>query len=75
MTQHSVAVDDETMERLQRMAETEMKSESQMLHDVLKRYAVDSGHERTFALLGVVEGPGGSFADIPEEEYLKGFGE
>lgn len=72
---HYVAVDDETKERLQRMAETEMKSEQQLLHDVLARYAVESGHERTFAFFGVVEGPGGSIADVPEEEYLKGFGE
>ena len=30
---------------------------------------------RTFAMIGIGEGPGGSIADIPEEELLKGFGE
>jgi len=75
MTQHSVAIDDETMERLQRMAETEMKSASQLLHDVLKRYAVESGHERVFAMDRIVYGPGGSVADVPEDELMRGFGE
>ena len=30
---------------------------------------------RPFAMIGVGEGPGGSIADVPEEERLKGFGE
>jgi hypothetical protein len=75
MAQHSVSIDDETKERLQRMAETEMKSEEQLLHDVLKRYAVDSGHERVFAMDGAGRGPGGSVADIPDDELMEGFGE
>lgn len=39
----------------------------------------DAGPERprlrTFAMIGVGEGPGGSIADVPEEDLLKGFGE
>ena len=30
---------------------------------------------RTFAMKGAFRGPGGSIADIPDEELLKGFGE
>lgn len=30
---------------------------------------------RTFAMKGAFRGPGGSIADIPEDELLKGFGE
>ena len=30
---------------------------------------------RDFALVGIVEGPGGSVADIPNDELLRGFGE
>jgi hypothetical protein len=75
MKRYTISLDDEQVERLQRMARTEMKTEDQLLSDLIKRYAVESGHERTFAMLGVVEGSGDSFADVPEEEYLKGFGE
>ena len=39
------------------------------------RYAVERGHERVFAMDGIVHGPGGSVADIPEDELMKGFGE
>lgn len=40
--------------------------------------AVDGSEDRPlreFAMDGAVEGPGGSIADVPEEELLKGFGE
>jgi hypothetical protein len=33
------------------------------------------GPHRTFGMTRVAEGPGGSIADIREEELLKGFGE
>ncbi len=75
MKQYTIMLDEEQVERLKRMAATEMKTEDQFIADLIKRYAVESGHERVFAMEGIVEGPGGSFADIPEEEYLKGFGE
>jgi predicted transcriptional regulator len=75
MKQYTITLDDEQAERLQRMAATEMKSEEQLLRDLIARYAVESGHERVFAMQGVVDGPEGSFADVPEDEYLKGFGE
>ena len=54
---------------------SEMKSEEQLLLDLIRRYAVTSGHERVFAMDGIVHGPGGSVADIPEDELMKGFGE
>ena len=75
MKQYTITLDDEQAERLQRMAATEMKSEEQLLHDLIARYAVESGHERVLAMDGIVHGPGGSVADIPEEELMKGFGE
>jgi hypothetical protein len=75
MKQLTITLDDEQAERLERIAKTEMKSEEQLLLDILRRYAVDSGHERVFAMDGIVHGPGGSVADIPDEELMKGFGE
>lgn len=75
MKQITIMLDDEQIERLRRMARAEMRSEDELIRDFINRYAVESGHERVFAMEGIVEGPGGSVADIPEEELLKGFGE
>ena len=75
MKQYTIMLDDEQVERLKRMAETEMKSEDQLIADIIKRYAVESGHERVFAMFGAGRGPGGSVADIPDDELMKGFGE
>jgi hypothetical protein len=75
MKKYTIVLDDEQVERIRRMAEAEMKTEEQLLRDLIGRYAVERGHERVFAMEGVVEGPGGSVADVPEEELLEGFGE
>jgi predicted DNA-binding protein len=75
MKQYTITLDDEQVERLKRMAETEMKTEDQLLGDIIRRYAVESGHERVFAMDGAGRGPGGSIADIPEDELMRGFGE
>jgi predicted DNA-binding protein len=73
--QYTIMLDDEQVERLKRMAETEMKTEDQLLRDIIKRYAVERGHERVFAMDGAGRGPGRSVADVPEDELMKGFGE
>jgi hypothetical protein len=75
MKQYTITLDDEQVERLKRMAETEMKSEDQLIADIIKRYAVESGYERVFAIDGIVHGPGGSVAEIPDDELMTGFGE
>ena len=76
MKPYTIMLDDESIERLKRMAETEMKTEDQFVARLLEKYAIQSGHERPpFAMEGAGRGPGGSVADIPEDELLKGFGE
>jgi predicted DNA-binding protein len=75
MKQYTITLDDEQVERIRRMAEAEMKTEDQLIRDIISRYAVESGHERVFAMDGAGRGPGDSVADIPEEELLQGFGE
>ncbi|MGE3269754.1 MAG: hypothetical protein AB7P40_13465 [Chloroflexota bacterium] len=75
MKQYTIMLDDEQVERLKRMAETEMKTEDQLIADLIRRYAVESGHERVFAMEGAGRGPGGSVADIPDEDLMQGFGE
>ena len=75
MKQYTITLDDEQVARLRRMAEAEMRTEEDLLRDMIGRYAVDRGHERHFAMERAGRGPGGSVADIPDEELLKGFGE
>jgi predicted transcriptional regulator len=75
MKRYTISLDDEQAERLQRMAQTEMKTEDQVINDLIRRYAVESGHERTFAMEAAGRGPGGSVADIPDDELMRGFGE
>jgi predicted transcriptional regulator len=80
MKKTSVYLDDEHVERLRRVAEAEGRSQAEVLRDAILMYADKvsanaKGPPRTFRMAGVAEGPGGSIADIPEEELLKGFGE
>jgi len=75
MQPYTVMLSEEQIERIRRMAKTVMKSEDQFLSDIIDRYAVESGQERRFAMEGIVRGPGGSVADIPDDELMKGFGE
>ena len=109
----TIDLDDEQAAALQRAAESEGRSETDLARDAVVRYAqrypsadeLDPGvpepgesvgrgrrrlrtfamrgavdgsvvrPPREFAMDGAVEGPGGSIADVPEEELLKGFGE
>jgi hypothetical protein len=75
MKPYTVMLTDEQIERIRRMAETVMKPEDQFVRDIIDRYTVESGFERYFAMDGAGRGPGGSIADVPEEELMKGFGE
>src|SRR4051794_35942679 len=75
MKRYTISLDDEQVERLQRMAHTEMKTEDQLLSDRINRYAVESGHGRCFAMEAAGRGPGGSVADISDDELMRGFGE
>ena len=75
MKKTSVYLDDEHVERLRRVAEAEGRSQAEVLRDAILMYTSEKRPPRTFAMDGVACGPGGSIADIPEEELLKGFGE
>ena len=75
MKKTSVYLDDEHVEQLRRVAEAEGRSQSEVLRDAILLDASENRPPRTFAMDGVACGPGGSIADIPEEELLKGFGE
>lgn len=75
MKKTSVYLADEHVERLRRVAEAEGRSQAEVLRDAILLYSSRKDPPRTFRMAGVAEGPGGSIADIPEEELLKGFGE
>ncbi len=75
MKKTSVYLDDEHVERLRRIAEAEGRSQADVVRDAILMYQGRPKPRRSFAMRGVAEGPGGSVADIPEEELLRGFGE
>ncbi|MEA2641583.1 MAG: Ribbon-helix-helix protein copG family [Chloroflexota bacterium] len=74
MKKTSVYLDPEHLERLRWLAEREGRSQSDVLREAIMAYAARAGRERDFAMAGIGEGPGGSIADIPDEELLQGFG-
>ena len=45
-----------------------------MIRRALRTYEPERRGDRNFMLVGCADGPGGSVADIPEEELLEGFG-
>lgn len=51
------------------------RSEEEVIRTAVRRYIGASRRPRTLAIDGIGNGPGGSIADIPDEELLKGFGE
>jgi predicted transcriptional regulator len=75
MKKTSVYLSDEHVERLKRIASVEGRSQAEVLRDAILMYESKARVPRTFVMSGVAAGPGGSVADIPEEELLEGFGE
>lgn len=75
MKKTSVYLDEEHAAELRRLAEAEGRPQAEILRDAILVYAAQARPKRTFKMAGAVKGPGGSIADIPEEELLKGFGE
>ena len=64
--------DDERL--LTRLAAREGLSQAEVLRRAVRAYEAVVIADRDFALAGSADGPGGSVADIPEEELLAGFG-
>ena len=65
---------EEQRARLKRIARAERRSEAEVIRAAIEAYP-DLAPKRRILAYKVGRGPGGSIADIPEEEYLKGFGE
>ena len=75
MRKTSVYLDERELRRLAHVAREEHTSQAAIIRRALDRYLTDRTPRREFALDGAGAGPGGSIADIPEEELLEGFGE
>ena len=75
MRKTSVYLDDDHVERLRRAADAEGRSQAEILRDAIVLYTSQTRRTRSFAMDGVAHGPGGSIADLTEEEMLEGFGE
>lgn len=75
MRKTSVYLSDEDRRRLATLARREGTSQAQVIRRAIASYVPrrveGSGG---FALARSGEGPGGSIADVPEEELLEGFG-
>jgi hypothetical protein len=71
----TIDLTDDELGRLRRIASREGRAEADVLKAALDRYEPEAPPVRYFSLEGCVTGDGTSVADIPEEEYLKGFGE
>jgi predicted transcriptional regulator len=71
----SVYLNDEEVARLAALAEREGTSQAEVLRRAIRLYEPEQHGDRNFSLVGSAEGPGGSIADLTEEELLEGFGE
>lgn len=74
MNKTSVYLTDEEAARLAALAAREGTSQAEVIRRAIRTYEPERRGDRTFTLVGCAEGPGGSVADIPEEELLEGFG-
>lgn len=77
MRKTSVYLDEEGTRKLKWLADAQGLSQAQVLREAIAVYAerAASRFDRDFVSAGAAEGPGGSVADIPEDELLRGFGE
>jgi len=60
--------------RLARLSLQQGCSQAEILRAAVASYRPPAGVKRDFALDGCVTGPGGSIADLNEDDLLRGFG-
>lgn len=74
MNKTSVYLTDDEVARLAALAAREGTSQAEVIRRAIRTYEPERRGDRNFTLVGIADGPGGSIADIPEEELLEGFG-
>lgn len=75
MDKTSVYLGREEAARLERLARVEGTSQAEIIRRAIRAYEPVRQGDRDFALVGVADGPGGSIADVSEDQFLVGFGE
>jgi predicted transcriptional regulator len=75
MRKTSVYLTDEERQHLARVAELEGVSQARVIREAIAAYRGSGGVDREFRLEGIAIGPGGSIADVADEELLAGFGD
>jgi len=74
MHKTSVYLSAEETARLATLAEREGTSQAEVIRRAIKVYEPERRGDREFSLVRVAEGPGGSVADLTDDELLDGFG-
>ena len=74
MHKTSVYLSAEEIARLATLAAREGTSQAEVIRRAIRLYEPERRGDRHFALTGSAEGPGGSVADLKEDELLAGFG-
>jgi predicted DNA-binding protein len=75
MRKTSVYLDDDLADRLVRLAQTEGRSQAEIIREAIAVYEPSPPNDRDFALAGCVVGPGDSVADVDIDALMSGFGE
>jgi hypothetical protein len=71
----SVYLSDADRRRLARLAKAEGVSQAEIIRRAIAGYAAGRTADRRYQLAASYDGPGGSVADVPEAELLRGLGE
>lgn len=74
MHKTSVYLSAEEIARLTTLAEREGTSQAEVIRRAIRQYEPERHADRNFSLVESADGPGGSIADLTEEELLDGFG-
>jgi predicted transcriptional regulator len=75
MRKTSVYLTDEERRRLAEIARRDGVPQAHVIREAIAAYEGRAPADREFRLEGIAVGPGGSIADVPDEELLAGFGE
>jgi hypothetical protein len=70
----SVYLNADEIARLATLAEREGASQAEVIRRAIRLYEPQRRGDRNFSLAGSADGPGGSVADLNEDELLEGFG-
>lgn len=74
MHKTSVYLTPQELVRLSTLAAQEGTSQSEVIRRAIRCYEPAGRGNRDFALARIADGPGGSVADVAEDELLEGFG-